>query len=141
MSRSQASEDTHKQTPRRQVRSPTTCGSVEASRSSMMVPFSMHFFSSIKLCKDSVATWGLLQRSPPFSTFSSNLIHLGGGDGKRHAGVSQTHSLTLSDCHHRFFLGPNKTTRWVRVSLHNTTSTVFGVGHSSPRQNGGGGTA
>ena len=56
--------------------SPTTCGSVPASRSSMMVPFSMHVFSSIKLCKDSVATWGLLQRSPPFSTFSSNLIHL-----------------------------------------------------------------
>ena len=61
---------------------PTTCGSVEASRSSRMVPFSMHVLSSIKLCKDSVATWGLLQRSPPFSTFSSNLIHLDRG-GKR----------------------------------------------------------
>lgn len=56
--------------------SPTTCGRVEASMSSMMVPFSMHFLSSNRLCKDSVATWGLLQRSPPFSTFSSNLIHL-----------------------------------------------------------------
>lgn len=58
------------------IHSPTTCGSVVASRSSMMVPFSMHILSSIKLCNDSVATWGLLQRSPPFSTFSSNLIHL-----------------------------------------------------------------
>lgn len=56
---------------------PTTCGRVDASRSSMMVPFSMQALSSIRLCKDSVATWGLLQRSPPFSTFSSNLIHLG----------------------------------------------------------------
>lgn len=56
--------------------SPTTWGRVEASMSSMMVPFSMHFLSSNRLCKDSVATWGLLQRSPPFSTFSSNLIHL-----------------------------------------------------------------
>lgn len=55
---------------------PTSCGSVEASRSNMMVPFSMQVLSSIKLCKDSVATWGLLQRSPPSSTVSSNLIHL-----------------------------------------------------------------
>lgn len=61
---------------------PTTCGSVEASRSSMMVPFSMQVLSSIKLCKESVATWGLLQRSPPFSTFSSNLIHLDRGGQK-----------------------------------------------------------
>ncbi|KAF3849363.1 hypothetical protein F7725_015860 [Dissostichus mawsoni] len=30
--------------------------SVEASRSSMMVPFSMHVLSSIRLCRDSVAT-------------------------------------------------------------------------------------
>lgn len=56
--------------------SPTTWGRVEASRSSMMVPFSIQVLSSNRLCKESVATWGLLQRSPPFSTFSSNLIHL-----------------------------------------------------------------
>ena len=55
---------------------PTTWDSVDASMSSMTVPFSMHVRSSIRLWRDSVATWGLLQRSPPFSTFSSNLIHL-----------------------------------------------------------------
>lgn len=56
---------------------PTSCGREDASRSSMMDPFSIHVLSSNKLCRDSVATWGLLHRSPPCSTFSSNLIHLG----------------------------------------------------------------
>lgn len=55
---------------------PTICWSEFASKSSMMVPFSMQFFSWKSEWRDRVATWGLLHRSPPFSTFSSNFIHL-----------------------------------------------------------------
>lgn len=62
---------------------PTTCGREEASISSMIEPFSIHVRNSNKLCRDKVATWGLLHRSPPCSTFSSNLIHLREGKATR----------------------------------------------------------
>lgn len=67
----------------RQLYLPTTCGREEASISSIMDPFSMHVLNSNKLCRDNVATWGLLHRSPPCSTFSSNFIHLREGRATR----------------------------------------------------------
>lgn len=62
---------------------PTTWGREEASISSIIEPFSMHVLNSNKLCRDNVATWGLLHRSPPCSTFSSNFIHLQKGRAMR----------------------------------------------------------
>lgn len=52
------------------------CGKEPPSKSSNTVPVCRQVRSSKRLCKDSVDTWGLLQRSPPSSTFSSNFIHL-----------------------------------------------------------------
>lgn len=62
---------------------PTTWGREEASISSIIEPFSIHVLNSNKLCRDNVATWGLLHRSPPCSTFSSNFIHLQEGRAMR----------------------------------------------------------
>lgn len=68
--------------PRRDVvaapTSPMICGKEPLSRSSSTVPVCRQVRSSKRLCRDSVDTWGLLQRSPPSSTFSSNFIHLEG---------------------------------------------------------------
>lgn len=52
------------------------CSKPLASMSSITVPFSSRLLSSKSECSDRVATWGLLQRLPPSSTSSSNLIHL-----------------------------------------------------------------
>lgn len=62
---------------------PTTWGREEASISSIIEPFSIHVLNSNKLCRDNVATWGLLHLSPPCSTFSSNFIHLQKGRAMR----------------------------------------------------------
>lgn len=56
--------------------SPMICGKEPLSKSSSTVPVCRQVRSSKRLCRDSVDTWGLLQRSPPSSTFSSNFIHL-----------------------------------------------------------------
>lgn len=56
--------------------SPMICGKEPLSKSNSTVPVCRHVRSSKRLCRDSVDTWGLLQRSPPSSTFSSNFIHL-----------------------------------------------------------------
>lgn len=58
--------------------SPMICGKEPLSKSSSTVPVCKQVRSSNRLCSDSVDTWGLLQRSPPSSTFSSNFIHLEG---------------------------------------------------------------
>lgn len=58
--------------------SPMICGKEPLSKSRSTVPVCRQVRSSKRLCRDRVATWGLLQRSPPSSTFSSNFIHLEG---------------------------------------------------------------
>ena len=47
-----------------------------ASKSNSTVPFIMQLRSSKRLCRERVATCGLLHLSPPSSTSSSNLTHL-----------------------------------------------------------------
>lgn len=55
---------------------PAISSSEFALMSSITVPFMMQLRSSKRLCRDRVATQGLLHRSPPSSTSSSNLSHL-----------------------------------------------------------------
>lgn len=47
-----------------------------ASKSNSTVPFIIQLRSSKRLCRERVATCGLLHLSPPSSTSSSNLTHL-----------------------------------------------------------------
>lgn len=56
--------------------SPAISSIVLALMSSSTVPLKMQLRSSNRLCNDSVATYGLLHRSPPSSTSSSNFSHL-----------------------------------------------------------------